>query len=112
MRRGLLALSILLFACLGAQADPALVGQWSGVAEGNPIVMTLAADGTMEMSNAGLSIGSGTWQAAAGKLTLTLNRSGGGSEQLTCDYALVEERLRLSGEDPDCAGAPLFSRTG
>lgn len=107
-----LALAGLLLAALPAAADPALVGQWSGAAEGNPIVMTLAADGAMSMSNAGVELGSGTWSAADGKLTLTLTRDGGGSESLTCAYALEGDSLLLSGEDPDCAGAPHFTRTG
>jgi hypothetical protein len=111
MRRFLLAIGLLLVAGPGL-ADEALVGQWSGVSEGNAIVMTLAADGTMDMSNSGLSLGSGTWTAADGKLTLTLARNGGGSESLACDYLVADDTLRLSGEDPDCAGAPLFTRTG
>ena len=109
MRRFLLALG-LLFAAGTALADEALIGQWAAVMDGNGIVMTLAADGAMEMSNSGVSLGTGSWAAADGKLTLTLARDGGGSETLTCAYRIEEATLLLSGEDPDCAGAPVFTR--
>lgn len=113
MHRLLLTLALLLGLAGPAAADPALVGKWSGAFEGGAIVMTLAADGSLEMSNSGVLMGSGSWAAADGRLTLTLTRpDGGGAETLSCGYTLAGETLQLTGEDPDCSGAPLFTRTG